>query len=335
MPEWLKTGGADSDVVVSTRVRLARNIAEIPFPSANTARQRASIRETVRAAAQKREGYEFIPVSELSEVKKQSLIERHLISPQAAEEDAAALIVSGDEQLSVMINEEDHIRIQAILPGFCPKEAYGRADEMDDLLSESIPYAFSEKYGYLTSCPTNTGTGLRVSVMAHLVALDMLGKTRTFVSALSRMGLTVRGTFGEGSAAEAHFYQISNEMTLGISEEEICAAITDAMQKVTAAERSARAALLSKRRLTVEDMCLRSLGILRYARRLTTDELRNYGSNIALGVSLGIIEDVDIVTAYTLMLDYTPAIMALSGNASSQKRDGARAAAVREILKRV
>ena len=238
MPKWLTEGAPESDVVVSTRIRLARNLADVPFPSrikkeSDVERVHAGARDSLLVSS----AFTYEHLSEVPELSRRALTERHIISPELMKNRFGGLIKNGDESLSVMILEEDHYRLQSLASGLALENAYEQADQLDNLLAEGVDYAFDERLGFLTSCPTNAGTGLRASLMLHLPALTTAKGITRIAGMVGKLGLTVRGAFGEGSAATGAFYQISNQVTLGVSEKEILGRLFATAGKVIDFER--------------------------------------------------------------------------------------------------
>ncbi|MBF8983445.1 protein arginine kinase [Lutibacter sp. B2] len=292
MTKWIDDFGAEDDVIVSSRVRLARNIEDIPFPVALVKEKSQGIFTQVQEAIS--EGFTFTSLEKTSEMDRKVLVEKHLISPNLIKDyENSAIVLNEDESISIMINEEDHIRIQSLLPGFQLDQAYKIADEMDDKLEQKIKYAFDEKIGYLTSCPTNVGTGMRASVMAHLPALTMTRYISKVLQAANQIGLAVRGLYGEGTEVVGNMFQISNQMTLGRSEREIIGNLKDVMTQIIQKERDARATLLANNKIRLEDKIYRSFGILYNARILSFQECMKLISDIRLGVALDILKDID------------------------------------------
>jgi protein arginine kinase len=335
MPLWLR-GEEENDVVISTRVRLARNIGDIPFlPMLREKEMIQQIKATALLALNKKgvSDFSLLEMKEIGGVKKQSLIEKHLISRELAENPEGALLLGRDEVLSVMILEEDHYRLQCILGGYQIQQAYMLADELDTMLAKNTAYAFDDKLGYLTSCPTNVGTGMRVSVMMHLPALSLTGAISGVLSAIGKIGLTARGIFGEGTEAAGHVFQISNQVTLGLSEKEILENLKVTADRIIDSERQARKTIKSAWGEDLADRIFRALGILKYARKLSTEELLRQISDVNLGVASGVIEGVDHMSLYSLMMDTRPAIMMENnGEMSPQERDVKRAELARNIL---
>lgn len=266
---------------------------------------------------------------------KEILVEKHLISPQLTNpKRQGAVVLSEDETVSIMINEEDHIRIQCIFPGLQLEEALKQANEVDNILEKELPYAFDEQFGYLTSCPSNTGTGMRASVMMHLPALTMTKQMNKIMPAISRLGIVVRGSYGEGSKALGNVYQVSNQVTLGKTEEEILEELSNVTARLIAHERQARKNLLEKSRTALEDRLYRSLGTLVYARLLQSGEAAKCLSDVRLGVDLGLIEGVDVSIMNELMIFMQPGFLQQYANSelTQEERDIFRAKLFRERL---
>jgi len=344
LPAWAKNGGDQTDVVLASRARLARNLQDLSFPShASEAAMKEVLRrveQAVSAGGSEHGGsdrgfYKLIRMEELPLLERQILVEKHLVSPQHIERPQhRAVILNADESVSTMVNEEDHLRIQAILPGQQIGKATEAADQMDDILEERLDYAFHEGKGYLTACPTNTGTGMRVSVMVHLPALSMIDQTRKVLSALSQIGLNVRGIYGEGSEAYGDIYQISNQMSLGRTEEEILYNLQTACAQLVESERAARQAILRDSRIQVEDRVWRSLGTLSQARLLTSEEARRLTSDVKLGTDLEIIPAMEGVFLKELLFVTSPGILQkiIGREMSPGERDEYRAMLVRDLV---
>ncbi|MFA1641903.1 protein arginine kinase [Chryseomicrobium aureum] len=336
---WMESSGEYADIVMSTRIRLARNIEGFKFPLAFTEDEAHKIEQTVSGILLDQENlsHEFTSyqMKQLDALDKQVLIEKHLISPSLIEsEHEAAAVISEDESLSIMINEEDHLRIQCILPGLQLEEAYKQAREIDRTLDRNVRYAFDEKYGYLTTCPTNTGTGLRASVMMHLPALTATKQMARIAPIINRLGMVVRGIYGEGSEALGNVYQVSNQVTLGKAEVEILQELKGLTTQLIEKEREAREALLSHSRITLEDKLFRSLGTLRYARMLTTEEAAQCLSDVRLAIDLAIIRNVNKTILNECMVFMQPGFLQhYAGSTLSPKdRDVFRAKMIRERL---
>lgn len=309
MTKWLETTGVDEDVVVSTRIRIARNIKEYKFPNLIGNEDSDALTEDIKQALKiVGEDYQFYSNRSLNEVERNVFVEKHLISPNLSRKvDKGSFFVRKDERTTIMINEEDHIRIQVLFPGLNLEEGWQICTDIDDELEKNINYAFHEKFGYLTACPTNTGTGLRASVMLHLPALSMIGQINNVMESLRKMGLTVRGLYGEGSKALGNLYQISNQTTIGEKEEDTIKKINKIVYQIIARERNSRKYLLDKDGVELEDKIFRSLGILNYSRVISTLEAMNHLSNVKLGTDMGIIKHIKSKQIINLMLDIQPA----------------------------
>jgi len=339
--EWLTSQGAEPDVVISSRVRLARNIRQFPFLIKCSDAQREQLLTLVRSAiaqAQLSAHILWVDVHRLSPIERMLLVERHLISKEHAKGDAPrGLAVSvPDERLSVMVNEEDHLRLQVLRSGLALTDAFKQVDEADDRLEEHVDYAYSPRFGYLTACPTNVGTASRMSVMLHLPALRLLGEIDKVTRAAKDMGLALRGFYGEGSEVAGDLYQVSNQVTLGKPESIFLHELErEIIPKVVQYERLARIALIEKRRRYTEDACARALGILRTARLLTPDEAMSLLSLVRLGVLSGLIEGLSEQTVTQLWVQVQQAhLQRVAGcEMDQQRRRERRADVVRERLK--
>lgn len=331
---WYLGVGEQSDIVVSTRIRLARNLNEYPFPNKLNTKSRTAINNIIKDAVEADNKFDlrFVEMKSLARFEAASMAERHIISPEfASDADGRALMISKDEDICIMLNEEDHIRIQIMKSGFALDEAYSVADEIDDLLGNKLQYAFDERIGYLTQCPTNLGTGMRASVMLHLPALTMNGQIHKLINTISKLGLTFRGAFGEGTKATGDMYQLSNQITLGISEEFAIRNLKAITLQLCANERAAREELLKS--IDTEDAIFRAYGTLKWARLLSTQELMDNLSLVRLGSVAGKIS-VPIETLNELMISMQPAsINVLAQQKLDEKeRDTIRATKVRNRL---
>ena len=334
MSKWYIGAGEQSDIVVSTRIRLARNINEYPFPNKLNTKTRMELNNVIKDAVESNNkfGLRFIEMRTLARFEAASMAERHIISPEFASDlDGRALMLSPEEDISIMLNEEDHIRLQVMKSGFALDEAYAVANEIDDLLSNKFNFAFDERIGYLTQCPTNLGTGMRASVMLHLPALTLSGQIHKLINTVSKLGLTFRGAFGEGSKAVGDMYQLSNQITLGISEEFAVKNLKAITLQLCAQERTAREEML--RDISTDDRIFRAYGILKWARLLSTKELMENLSLVRLGSVTGKI-NIPIETVNELMVSMQPAtINARAGQRlPEQERDSVRATEVRNKL---
>jgi len=338
--KWINSPGPDSDIVISSRVRLARNLSNVPFPHLLSARQARQIIEDVYSALKENPVFsrdiELYNMNELTEEQKIMLSEMHFISLDLANSEKGAVIINQDKTVSIMINEEDHLRIQVMLPGLQLEEAFRQIDKIDDLLEERLDFAFDEKIGYLTACPTNVGTGMRASVMMHLPALTMMDKIGQIFSTISQVGLVVRGIYGEGSQAKGNLYQISNQITLGKSEEDIIQNVVSVARQILMSERKTRQNLSGEARLRLEDKILRSYGILTNAKLVTSQEAMSYISDVRLGVDMGIIRDLTPSVLNELFIMTGPAyIQEVSKNATTPlERDLYRANFIRQKMQR-
>lgn len=313
---WTNAAAPETDVVVSSRVRVARNLADQPFPHLLSAEEAQKIIAQVQQVMDSSEAYTsgerfaLIKMAELTPVERRILVEKHLISPQLLEHyEKKAVVLRDDELISVMVNEEDHLRIQCLMPGLQLVEAWGLVDGVDDWLEKHIAYAFSEQLGYLTTCPTNVGTGLRASVMVHLPGLVLAGQLRGVLTTVAKLGLTARGLYGEGTEASGNLFQISNQITLGHTEEDIVNNLLLVTRQLMAQERAAREALFSERREQLEDKVGRAYGLLRYARLMTADEAMRLLSDLRLGAYLDLTKAISPQLVTELMLLSRPAFL--------------------------
>ncbi|WP_429374348.1 protein arginine kinase [Paenibacillus sp. DS2015] len=330
----------DSEIAISSRVRVARNIQHIPFPLLATSEQSMEVLELLTDMKtyedlQSFGTFHMIPLKEIAPLDRKVLVEKHLISPSLANESQnGAVILSEDESVSIMINEEDHLRIQCLYPGFQVREAWEKATAIDDLFEAHIDYAFDGKRGYLTSCPTNVGTGLRASVMMHLPALVMTQQINRILSAVSQVGLTVRGIYGEGSEAAGNIFQISNQITLGQTEIEIIDNLHNVVLQIIEQEKNARQRLLNESRLRIEDRIKRSYGILLYAQMLDSKEAAQRLSDVRLGVDLAIIEgpSIPMMNELNVMTQQGFLQKTFGEQMNLEERDMYRARLIREKL---
>jgi len=314
---WMREDGPHSDIVISTRIRIARNLSDLPFPILMNDGQAEEITRRVAEAVfspefQERAGgsYEIIPLQNVPPVDRQALVEKYLISTSLVEHARrSAVALRDDEAVSIMINEEDHLRLQVLMPGLQLGAAWELATTIDDLLEAKLNYAFDEKYGFLTACPTNVGTGIRASVMLHLPALVVTQQINRVLSALGQVGLVVRGVHGEGTDAVGNLFQLSNQITLGQSEEEIIQSLESVARKIIEHEQQARHFLMQENREVIEDRIARSFGILAYARRLDSRESMQRLSDVRLGIDLGVIKGVSQNILKELMVMTQPAFM--------------------------
>jgi protein arginine kinase len=335
--KWKAISGKESDIVVSTRVRLARNLADYPFPGRLTPAKEREVVDAVAAVMASSpigNSLKLVEINPLSETERRAMMERHLISQELVDgKGTRAVLLSEEAGISIMINEEDHLRIQVLGSGLCLNECLKRAIEIDDILDRSLRYAFDENLGYLTKCPTNLGTGIRASVMLHLPALTQSGAIRSIAANAGKLGFAVRGMFGEGSEAKGSLYQISNQMTLGFDEETIVERLSDALRQIIGHERKYRSEAVKHMKLQLEDRVWRSAGTLSYARSISTDEAMQLLSDIRMGSSLGLIE-ADLEKLNSLLWEIQPAnLIKASGKdtLTPEERDIRRAALLRKL----
>lgn len=338
---WMSDDGPDSDIVLSSRIRFARNLDEYNFPTLFTNGEAEVVVGTIMERANNTSPASFgqlemIKMDEIPPLQKRVLVEKHLISPNLAENSVhGAVLLSDNEEVSVMINEEDHIRIQCLFPGFQLGEALQAANEIDDWLEEYVNYAFDEKFGYLTSCPTNVGTGLRASVMMHLPGLVLTQQMNRIIPAINQLGLVVRGIYGEGSEALGNIFQISNQITLGKSEEDIVDDLKSVVSQIISQERSAREALAKTSHIQLEDRVFRSYGTLANSRIIETKEAARCLSDLRLGIDMGFIKNISKSILNELMILTQPGFLQqyAGGPLRPNERDIRRAALIRERLK--
>lgn len=338
---WYNEFGKDVDVVLSSRVRLARNLDGVPFPLAANEKQQEEVLDKCRGALLDKGDntleeldLKFIDLSKMEDYEKQAIAECHLISPQMINNDKRrGLILSGDSRVSIMINEEDHLRIQCMEPGFEIDKCFDTANKIDDHIEESLDYAFDKDFGYLTCCPTNAGTGLRASVMVHLPGYVLTGKFNELAASLSQLGLTVRGIFGEGSKGLGNIFQISNQLTLGVLEEDITERLNQIVSEVVSNERELRRLLYKNDKYKLEDRIMRSYGILKNAVIMSSDEAMKRLSDIRLGVSLEIIKDIKYETLNEITYSILPANIIKNYNTANEfSRDLKRGEIIKERM---
>ncbi|OHB69585.1 MAG: protein arginine kinase [Planctomycetes bacterium RBG_13_63_9] len=336
--EWLRGCGPEADIVISSRIRLARNLADYPFISRASEQDRSQIEEVLRERILGVEASGellYVDVEELEGVDRQFLVERHLISREHAEsEGSRAVAIDGREQFSLMINEEDHLRVQVIESGLSLQSVWEQVNRLDDLIEEKGAYAFHETLGYLTACPTNVGTGMRVSVMLHLPALVITRQIDKVFRSLQKISLAVRGLYGEGSQAMGDFYQISNQITLGRTETDLIQQIGDIVPVIIDYERQARDFLVKESHENLHDRVSRAYGILRTAQTISSEETMHLLSSVRMGVNLGLIRDLEIPAVNQLFIHTQPAhLQKLSGlELDADDRNIARARYLREHL---
>jgi protein arginine kinase len=335
MAKWYKDTGMQSDIVLSTRVRLARNLKGIPFPIKATKESSLSVIDMVEKVLQELNmGFSKKDISTLSQKELQMLVEERVISPKLAKTKLpCAVFVSEDDSVSIMVNEEDHLRMQAIFAGQETEKAYDIISRIDEFLADRLDYAIHEKYGYLTSCPTNVGTGMRVSYMMHLPAIVTTGIAESLFSSIGKLGVTVRGMYGEGTKAGGYIFQISNQTTLGNSEEEIMGNLSKVAESIISKERELRTRTLKDKGIVITDQIMRSYGILKNARIMQSKEMMTLISNVRLGIFGGTITDIDSKLLNTIMIETSPAHLMSETVATPIDRDIERARIIRNMLK--
>jgi len=335
---WLDATGPSSDVVLSTRVRLARNLKEVPFTHRAREEQLAMVYSSVLSAVRKTPALvssAALPMRDLTPIDRQFLVERHLISNDLADNGRLrGLLVVSDESLSAMVNEEDHLRLQSLASGFQLRSAWEAVNAIDDELGQDLDYAFHEDLGYLTACPTNVGTGMRASVLIHLPSLVLTKQIGRVLQGISQVGLAVRGFYGEGSQIMGNFFQISNQTTLGQSEKEIVEGLERVTRQIIDYEQRARDELLKDARIQIEDKVWRAYGALRYSRAISSQEVVNLSSAVRFGVALMIPGLASVQTLNELLIRTQPAHVQLAaGHEMDQReRNVVRAELVRKLL---
>lgn len=332
--KWYMNLGNQGDIVLSTRVRLARNLEDYPFPSRLDAKEKSEVSALIKESLSDYNEIVLrdIEMSALTPAEAVSLAEKHLISPEfASETRGRSLMLSESEDVSIMLCEEDHIRVQVIYPGLSLEEAFNTAEKIDSHLEKKLNYAFHDKLGYLTQCPTNLGTGMRASVMLHLPALSKKGAMRGLSTTVSKLGLTLRGSYGEGSEVSGDIYQLSNQVTLGISESAAIQNLSSIAMQIIAQEKQARALLVKDEDFM--DKIYRAYGILKSAYKLTSRELTNLLSYVRLGASEGILT-IPLETLSALFIELQPATMNAQSDEplTQSRRDILRAEKVRKAL---
>ncbi len=336
--EWLRGSGPKEEIVMSSRIRLARNLADSLFPHWATRTHRGQVLARVESAVKKSKFLKeslFLKLGLLTELDRQFLVERHLISrDHAVHPRERAVVVSDREIISIMVNEEDNLRLQVLQSGFNLREAWEILSQVDSELEPELHYAFLPEWGYLTACPTNVGTGMRASCMLHLPCLVMTKQINRVIHAITKLGLTARGLYGEGTEASGNFFQLSNQVSLGVSEGEIMDNLEKLIHQVVEQEEAARMALLNQSREVLEDRIWRAYGTLRSSDQMTSNQTVELLSLIRLGVDVGIIPTLDRGVVNRLFIQTQPAhLQKLEGRSlSSSERDVRRARLLRETL---
>lgn len=335
MRMWYETAGKDSDVVVSTRVRLARNAAKIPFPPLWSDSAAKEITDSVKRALDTTgEKFSFLNLDNAPQANKSALVEDHILSREMLGGKNKALFLDEDGEAAILVGEEDHLRIQVIASGLDLEAVYAKANALDDAIGGQMQYAFDETFGYLTHCPTNVGTGMRASVMLHLPALRMAGSINSIVSQVGKLGLTIRGVYGEGSGTRGDLYQLSNQITLGLSEEKTIEKLGEIVRQILNLEREMRKKLYNKNKDSFADILWRAYGTLKYARKISSEEAQKLLSSVKLGADMGILKDTDTQKLIRLMIESEPHHIALASGEmlGADARDIARADKIRAAL---
>jgi protein arginine kinase len=335
---WLDGSGPAADIVLSTRVRLARNLKEVPFTHRAREEQMAMVYSSVVSAVRKTPALvssTALPMRELTPIDRQFLVERHLISHDLADNGRLrGLLLVPDESVSAMVNEEDHLRLQALASGFQLRSAWEAVNAIDDDLGQDLDYAFSDDLGYLTACPTNVGTGMRASVLIHLPSLVLTKQIGRVLQGITQVGLAVRGFYGEGSQIMGNFFQISNQTTLGQSERETVEGLERVTRQIIDYEQRARDELLKDARVQIEDKIWRAYGALRHSRVISSQEVVNLSSAVRFGVALQLSGLASVQTLNELLIRSQPAHIQLAEGREMEQRERnvVRADYVRKLL---
>ncbi len=311
---WYDIDSSNNGIVISSRIRLARNLKKYPFYMKITKEQSEAMIEDIKNAVFNNqnllnENLEYIELNKLDKVNKISMVEKHIISPALVKSiKPTALILKQDETISIMLNEEDHIRIQVIATDDNIDEVYKLSNKIDDLIEENVEYAYDNDYGYLTSCPTNVGTGMRASYMIHIPLIELTGQIKQIVQFISKFGLTIRGIYGEGSEPQGGIYQISNQITLGKKEEAIISNLKTVTSQIIEQEQKLRQKLISENYITLEDQVYRAYGLVSNAKIMALDEAMRDLSYVRLGYEMGVLEEpLPLSNIYNIMINIQPA----------------------------
>jgi protein arginine kinase len=337
--EWLKGTGPFADIVISSRIRLARNLVAYPFTNRATALHKAEIDRQMRDKISKLHfgvPLNYFSLIDMPPLDRQMLVERQLVSRELANTEGPRAVALGEsESVSLMVNEEDHLRLQVMRSGFALDECWEEIDRLDDALEQHVAYAFSEEFGYLTACPTNVGTGMRASVMLHLPALVLTKQVEKVFRALQKINLAVRGLYGEGTRASGDFYQISNQVTLGKSEPAILTEIRDVIPQIITYEKQARETLVHEMRQALQDKVSRAYGTLCSATMISSEETMDLLSSVRLGINVQLLEELSIPTVNELFIHTQPAhLQKLMGSSlDTEERNSARARYLRSKLR--
>jgi protein arginine kinase len=340
LSRWMDGTGSENTVVISSRMRLARNLGDYPFPGRAEPKQLDEVVQQVRrwwniGGLEALGSVNFMAIKELSPSERQALVDKHLVSPALARHQQGAVLTNQEESVSIMINEEDHLRIQALLPGLQLDEAWRMASLVDDQFDGSFRYAWSPQQGFLTSCPTNVGTGMRASVMLHLPGLSLTGQLGNILATVTKLGIVVRGLFGEGSEAQGNLYQISNQITLGQSEDEIIEALNRLTLQIIGEELKARELLKQRDPDGLSDRVWRAYGILAHSRRISSREAMELISALRLGLDLKLIKGIPPRILNELIVFIRPGYLqkVFDRELQAEVRDSYRAQLIRERIK--
>lgn len=336
-PEWSRGDGPEKDVVVSSRLRYARNVNDVPFPGYASTQQKNEVfhrtEETLSGADVGRELH-FVRMDELNPLQKDVVEERRLASQELIENEYGGLVFDSSESIAVLVNEEDHFRIQSLRPGYNLKAVKNEADRFEEILGESLGYAYDEEWGFLTACPTNLGTGLRASVLLHLPGLILEDEITRVLKAIANLGLTVRGYYGEGTESQGFYLQLSNQVTLGQSVEDLINSLSRVTERLVSKERDARETLLKGNSVDVEDQVWRAYGTLKHARKIGAAESLKLLSFCRLGVDAGLFEGLELNDIDEMLIKIQPAHLDLvvGDRLSSDDRQAFRAELLRDVF---
>lgn len=334
MSNWYLQSGKDSDVVVSSRVRLARNIEDFPFLKKCSKEELKNILELMKEITPSLGyGLKFVSLKDLDDITKVTLVEKHIVSPDFINKNTGAILINDEENICIMINDEDHIKLQVFSAGQDIENLMNLAIEIDEKLGDLVKYSYSKRFGFLTACPTNIGTGMKVSVMVHLPALSITGNAEKVLHIVNNFGMNIRGTYGDGTKTQGNMYQISNNQSLGLTEAEIIKNLKIITDKIIEQEKLARK-YLTKNAVELEDKVYRSFGILSYATKLTTEECKKLLSDVKLGTDLGIIKELNDEKINKLYLYTKPGNLQkyLDKQLDGYSRDLKRTEVIKQIL---
>ena len=334
---WYLQNGKDSDVIINSKVSLSRNIEGIAFVQKCSTEELKTVYDKVKEIVPSiGYGLRFVSLKDLKDLNKEALVEKNLITSEFAKSKNpySAILINDEENICITVNEEDHLKLQVFSSGLELENLMNLAVEIDQKIEELLPYSFNKKYGYLTACPTNVGTGLKISVLTHLIALNITGNIRKVFNAVNSLGMSIESLYGEDSKQDGDFFEISNNQTIGVTEKEITKNLKLISIKVIEQERMARK-YLAKRGLDLEDKLYRDFGVLSNARKITEEEALELLSNIKFGTDLGIIKEINDLKVCKLMLNTKPANLQLmvGKRLSNYEQEIERANVIKQILK--